>query len=141
MDELAPEETFNDTSLPDVRIHKSSHGLQRVPLCYRQGIIIVGNRAKEIHLGGQIYHDNPDNYLVITVPMLAECETIATPEDPLLAMMIDIDLTVLHEIITEMETANRSVDTCPKGPGLFVSRSTHEIHDARRSPTLSTTKP
>ncbi|MBT61895.1 MAG: AraC family transcriptional regulator [Puniceicoccaceae bacterium] len=130
MDELAPLEAFNDTALPDVRIHKSSHGLQREPLCYRQGIIIVGNGAKKIHLGSHTYHYNPDNYLVLTVPLPAECEAIATPEDPLLAMMIDIDLTVLHEIITEMESANRSFDSCPKGPGLFVSRSTHEIHDA-----------
>ncbi|MEX0321615.1 MAG: AraC family transcriptional regulator N-terminal domain-containing protein [Puniceicoccaceae bacterium] len=130
MDELSPEEGLNETPLPDVHLYKSTEGKGRVPLCYRQGIIIVGNGSKMIYLGGRTYTYNPDNYLVLAVPLPAECEEVATPEDPFLGMLIDINLTTLHEIITEIEESRGCFDANPKGQGLFVSETTGEIRDA-----------
>lgn len=130
MDELAPEEEFNQTPLSGVRIHRMSERLDRVPLCYHQGIYIIGNGAKQIYLGGKTLHYDANNYLVLTVPLPAECDGIGTPEDPLLGMMIDLDLSVINEIITEMESENHDFEIKPKAEGLFVSERNGEFQNA-----------
>lgn len=132
MDSLAPQEQINDTTLPDVKIHRTSVGMQRTPLCYRQGIYIVGNGTKRVYLGNRTYSYGTNNYLVMTVPLPGECDGEASPEDPLLGMMIDIDLSLIHEIIDELETGPNDFTTPAKADALFVSTRTEAMQDAVR---------
>ncbi|MGB0370180.1 MAG: AraC family transcriptional regulator N-terminal domain-containing protein [Opitutales bacterium] len=129
MDELAPEEELNSTHLPGVHIHRASYSFERTPMCYRQGIYIIGNGTKQVHLGGQVYRYDSLNYLVLTVPLPAECDGIGTPENPLLGMMVDIDLGTLNEVITEMEAEHELFDLQSRPDALFVSKSTLQMRE------------
>jgi hypothetical protein len=82
MNRLARVEGVNMTRLSQVRIYKASQFQPRQSLCYDQGVIIVGQGTKQVFIGDTSYEYNPDNYLVLTVPLPAECETRATPESP-----------------------------------------------------------
>ena len=100
---LAPKEGYNPSFLPGVGIYKASHSSDRIPLCYNQGVIIVAQGHKRIYLDQDTYDYNPDNYLVLTLPLPAECETIVEPGKPLLSMMIDINLAVLNELVRHFD--------------------------------------
>lgn len=96
---LAPEEGVNQTKLDGVKVFKASTSTSREPLCYSQGIVIIAQGAKRVFLGEQSYDYNPQNYLVLTLPIPAECETHVEPGKPLLALAVDIDLTLLHSLV------------------------------------------
>lgn len=131
MSRIAEEEGHNNTNIPGVRIYKASEYRSRHPLCYGKGIIIVGQGNKRVFLGDKVYEYNPDNYLVLSVPLPAECETEATEFEPLLSLMIDIDMGMLSRIVEQM---GNDIDPSlweqkNKYPGLFVSHTNQDIKD------------
>ncbi len=132
MDELAKDDGINKTHLLGVNVYKASQSSPREPLCYEQGVIIVGQGAKRVYYGGDMYEYNPENYLVLPVPIPAECETFVRDEEAaMLAMMIDIDVRVLGEIIGELENLVEPelYEVKEKPKGLFVSPITAEIRE------------
>ena len=100
---LAPVDGTNATNLPGTLIIKSSRHTGRAPFLYNRGVILVGQGNKRIYLGDAIYEYNPENYLVISVPIPAECEIFATKDKPLLALVVDIDVGILNRIIRLMD--------------------------------------
>ncbi|WP_022666964.1 AraC family transcriptional regulator [Desulfospira joergensenii] len=129
MSVLAKKDGINPTQLPEIRIMKTSEYHRRKPLLYEKGIIIVGQGAKRVYLGNQVYEYNPDNYLVLTLPIPAECETFATRKTPLLSMFVDIRIEILHQIIQEMGS-HQGLKRCEirnRQPGLFLSRMTPQL--------------
>lgn len=131
MANLAREEGFNGTELEGVGVYKASEYRGREPLCYNQGFIIVGQGEKRVFLGNTMYEYNPDNYLVLTVPIPAECETFATRENPLLAMLVDINVGMLNRLIAQMdEHIDHSVLAGgEKTESIYTARATPEIKD------------
>jgi len=128
MDQLAEKDGFNYTSLSGVKIFKASQYLPRKPLCYEQGIIIVGQGSKRVFLGENEYEYNPDNYLVLSVPLPVECET---KDIPFIALMVDINIGILNRIIEQMDN---HIDLSllkqkDKHQGLFLAHTTQEIKD------------
>ncbi len=131
MKRLAPREGVNQTRISQVKIFKASQYQARQPLCYKQGVIIVGQGTKRVFLGEKVYEYNPDNYLVLSVPLPAECETRATPKTPLLSMILDLDMTVIKEIISQMESGPGKSCTPPgSSKGLYLAQTTGQIKDA-----------
>lgn len=123
---LANEEGYNNTHLPGVGIFKASSSTPRVPLCYSQGIIIIIQGQKRVHFDQQAYDYNPENYLTLTLPLPAECETIVQESKPLLALAIDLNLTILSELVRVLDEhgKGRHIDNIAESKGLFVSRCT-----------------
>ena len=105
---LAKEEGYNNTCLPGVGVFKASESRQREPLCYSQGIFIVAQGVKRVYLEQKVYEYNPENYLVLTLPIPAECETRVAPGEPLLSLLIDIDLSLLHPLVRLFDERNYS---------------------------------
>lgn len=126
---LAPLEGVNKTRIEGIHVFKATQYRPREPLCYNQGILIVGQGAKRIYLGGKTYDYNPETYLVLTVPIPAECETNATPDEPLLLITIDFDMAMLTQIIALMDShfdfplPSHSMSH----KGLYLSKATSEI--------------
>jgi len=131
MEKLAMEEGVNKTFLSGVNILKVSEYHPRQPLCYNQGIFIVGQGLKKVYLDNKIYEYNHDNYLVLSVPLPAECETFATEEEPLLSLMVDIDIAALNHIIGQMgdHIDHTLLKQNGKHQGLFLARATPDIKD------------
>ncbi|MFY8298316.1 AraC family transcriptional regulator N-terminal domain-containing protein [Pseudoalteromonas sp. SS15] len=126
---LAPSEGYNQTFINGVGIYKSSESAQRTPLCYSQGIIFVLQGQKRVFFDEQIYTYNPDNYLVLTVPLPAECETQLTNNNPLLSLIIDFDMPVLGELVRVFDEHGKlnSSDKMSNAKGLFVSENTDAL--------------
>ncbi len=131
MNRLAKKEGLNNTFIDGIRIYKASGYIKRHPLCYEQGVIIVGQGEKKVYLGDTAYVYNPENYLVLSVPIPAECETYATINEPMLSLMIDLDTQLLNRIINEIEDDSNpelaKQTVTPKG--LFISKANISLND------------
>ncbi|WP_319550210.1 AraC family transcriptional regulator [Desulfogranum marinum] len=131
MSTLAHNDGFNQTTLPDIGIYKATEAKGREPLCYNQGIIIVGQGSKRVFMGDKVYEYNPDNYLVLSVPIPAECETFATKEEPLLALTLNINIGLLNRIISQMDEHidHTLLENKKKHQGIFAATLTPPIKD------------
>jgi AraC-like DNA-binding protein len=112
---------FSESRLDGVRFFKSTHPTPRMPLIYDPGICIVAQGHKIGYLGGRKFRYDANHYLVTTVTMPFECETFATPEEPLLGLYIDVDMAQLHDLIgrldLQMEISNGGEKGLPRGIG------------------------
>jgi AraC-like DNA-binding protein len=73
--------------------------MPRSPLLYSAGVVIVGQGHKIGYLGDRRFRYDAESCLILGVPVPFECETHATPEEPLLGLRIDVDLTTLHGLV------------------------------------------
>ena len=72
----------------------------------------------------RVFQYDANNYLVVSVTMPFECETFASPEEPLLGLYIDVDMGQLHDLIGRLglqaEIGNASEKGLPRGIGPAV---------------------
>ena len=93
---------------------RASQPIRRMQVLYEPGIVIVGQGRKRGYLGDQVFTYDAHNYLVLSVPLPFECETEASPEEPMLAVSIRVDLAVLGELLMKMDGAHRN-PSIPQG--------------------------
>lgn len=118
---LARQEGVHPTAIAGVSLMRVSQSLPRMPVLYEPGIVIVGQGRKRGYLGDQVYTYDAHNYLVLSVPLPFECETEATPDAPLLAVSIRVDLSVLAELLMKMDGAHHA--PAPQTPQGIYSTS------------------
>ena len=87
----------------------------RTPVVYQPKIVVVGQGRKRGYLGDEVYVYDPFNYLVLSVPLPAECEWEASPEEPLLLVAINVEPTMLGEMLLEMDEPLPPVGPTPRG--------------------------
>jgi AraC-like DNA-binding protein len=114
LDELAQGEGFLQTRLPGVRFMRSTVHIPRSPITYEPGIVIIAQGRKIGHLGNQRFVYDARHYLVLTVPLPFECETIGTPTCPVLGLYVGLNPALVTELIMQMEPARRSADDTPR---------------------------
>ena len=102
MDGFYLPEGFSESRLGGVRFFKALAHTPRAPLLYDPGICIVLQGHKIGYLGDQVFQYDADNYLVVSVTMPFECETFATRKNPLFGLYIDVDMPVLHDLISQL---------------------------------------
>ena len=107
----------SESRLKGVRLFKETRHIPRKPMVYNPGICIVVQGHKIGYLGGQKFRYDANHYVVTSVTMPFECETFATPEEPLRGLYIDIDMGQLSDLIGRMDCKQRSA-TAAKGPCL-----------------------
>lgn len=100
---LAPEEGYNLTALPGVRILRSDRPLSRTPVLYDPGIVIVCQGRKRGYFGHQVYLYDEQHYLAVAVPVPFTMETEATPEHPLLAIYMHLDFQLAAELMIQID--------------------------------------
>jgi AraC-like DNA-binding protein len=114
--EVAVHEGPHATPIDGVQVNRtttSSHG--RIPVIYHPKILVVGRGSKRAILGGEVYRYDPFNYLVLSVPLPAECEWEASPEDPLLILSINVEPAMLGEMLLEMDDLAPPAGPTPRG--------------------------
>ena len=94
---------------------------------YEPMIYIMGQGRKRGFLGGEILRYDPDNYLVLSVPVPLECEFDATPEEPILAVKIAVEPAMLIEMLVDLEDSQPSF-AVPRG--IYATPLTTELSDA-----------
>ena len=100
---LAPQEGYNLTTLPDVRILRSDRALSRTPVLYDPGIVIVCQGRKRGYFGEQVYLYDEQHYLAVAVPVPFTMETDATPQRPLLAIYLHLDFQLAAELMIQID--------------------------------------
>jgi AraC-like DNA-binding protein len=113
--EVAIHEGRQRTLVEGVEVSRISRAVPRAPVVYQPKILIVGQGRKRAYLGGEVYRYDAYNYLVLSVPLPAECETEATPEEPLLLLAINVEPTMLGEMLLEMDELPSQVGPTPRG--------------------------
>jgi AraC-like DNA-binding protein len=115
LNEVAVHEGRQHTHVEGVDVCRISQSVPRAPIVYEPKILIVGQGRKRAFLGGEVYRYDAYNYLVLSVPMPAECEAEASPEEPLLLLAISVDPAMLGEMMLEMDGPVPAVASTPRG--------------------------
>ena len=103
LNEVAVDEGIHPTLVEGVGVCRHSSSLPRTSVVYEPVIVFVGQGSKRSYLGDQVYVYDPSTYFVLSVPLPAECEWDASPEDPVLVLGIKIDSATLGEILLAMD--------------------------------------
>ena len=113
--QLAPQEGNTRSLLDGVRLMRADRSLGRTPVLYEPSIVIVCQGHKRGYLADQVYHYDPQHYLVLSVPLPFSTETEATPEEPLLAVSVKLDMTAVADLVIEVDHRNNASATAPVG--------------------------
>lgn len=100
---LAPAEGYNLAALPSVRFLRSNRPLERTPVLYDPGIVIVCQGCKRGYFGEQVYRYDQDHYLAVSVPVPFTMETDATPDKPLLAIYLHLDFPLAADVMMQVD--------------------------------------
>lgn len=98
LEALAPDEGYNLTALPSVRVLRSNRPLSRTPVLYDPGIVIVCQGTKRGYFGDQLYLYDEQHYLAVSVPVPFSMETDASEDRPLLALYLHLDFALAAEL-------------------------------------------
>jgi AraC-like DNA-binding protein len=123
---LATTDGVTPTAVPGVEFWRASAPLARTPAIYTPRIIIMAQGRKRAWLGEQSFVYDPEHLLVLSVPMPFECETTASPEEPLLGVCIGVDPMLVGELLLEIG------DSAGDEPSSYVSSASlnREVTDA-----------
>jgi len=128
LDPLATNERYTESSLNGVKFIRSSISFPRGPVVYEPSIVIVAQGHKIGYLGNNVYRYDSYNYLVLSVPLPFECETVGTPEEPLLGISMSVDVATVSELMLEMDDNNSLSGSVPRG--IYATPLTSELTDA-----------
>ncbi|GHC15822.1 AraC family transcriptional regulator [Kushneria pakistanensis] len=106
---LIDRDGYMPTALDGVQLMALHGSHPRTPLVYEPGLIIIAQGEKTGYLGERVIHYGAGHYLVQAMPVPFECETYATPQAPMLGVLIGIDMIMLGELIQVMPTAADNV--------------------------------
>ncbi|HEV8578031.1 MAG TPA: AraC family transcriptional regulator [Thermoanaerobaculia bacterium] len=123
----APQEGRNASPWPGLTFFRASRPSVRIPVVYEPCLCFVAQGKKRAFLGGRAYTYDPQNYLVLSVPLPIESEILeASPQEPFLSLALRIDVAEVSDLLLEMAAAEpRPARSQPAQPGIFVSR----MHD------------
>ncbi|NIJ73073.1 MULTISPECIES: AraC family transcriptional regulator [unclassified Xanthomonas] len=100
---LAPQEGYNLTALPDVRVLRSDRPLTDTPVLYDPGIVIVCQGAKRGHFGESVFVYDEQHYLSVAVPVPFTMQSDGSAERPLLALYLHLDFPLAAELLVELD--------------------------------------
>ncbi|WP_353191280.1 AraC family transcriptional regulator [Pandoraea pnomenusa] len=112
---LAPQEGYTRSLLEGVRLMRADRPLGRTPVLYEPGIVIVCQGHKRGYLADQVYRYDALHYLVLSVPLPFSTETDASPEAPLLAVSVRLDMTAVADLVIEVEQQANTPVSAPVG--------------------------
>ncbi|MBY3153867.1 AraC family transcriptional regulator [Rhizobium laguerreae] len=111
------------------------------PAIYRPALCIIVDGAKQLMFGDRFFDYEAMQALIISVEMPAFGRvTKASAERPMIAINLELDVTILREVLKEMDASPRPAGD--GGPGVFVQEFGAELQDCilRLIRTLATPK-
>jgi AraC-like DNA-binding protein len=128
LSELVTGEGFLPTALPDVRLMHSKGTHPPTPVVYEPSIVIIAQGYKRARLDNSTYVYDSRNYLVLSVPLPFDCETVGTPAEPMLGLAVRVSPVVVAEMLLEWNSAWPQTSFAPRG--IDASPLTPELADA-----------
>lgn len=136
---LAPHEGYTQSLLDGVRFLRSNRPMKHTPVLYEPCIVIVCQGRKRGYLGDEVYLYDALHYLVLSVPLPFTSETEASPEEPMLALSIRLDMAVVADLVFMLDQADAHSAAPPRGMlstplGAPMADATLRLLDALASP-------
>lgn len=111
------EDGILETGVKGVQVFRVTEPLRCAPAVYQPCIVAIVSGAKEAILDGQRYVYDSSQYMCCSLSMPVEAGTpTASPENPLLGVMIALDTRVMTELAIEMENASGAIRQPKSGP-------------------------
>src|SRR5690554_564362 len=137
---LAPYEGYTQSLLDGVRFMRSNRPLTLTPVLYEPSIVIVCQGRKRGYLGEDVYLYDALHYLVLSVPLPFTSETEASLEEPMLAISLRLDMTVVAELVFMLDQTDVRTVAPPRGMlstplGAPMADATLRLLKALGSPT------
>jgi AraC-like DNA-binding protein len=98
------------------------------PVVYEPSIVIIAQGYKRAWVGDSTLVYDSRNYLVLSVPLPFECETVGTSKDPMLALAVRVSPVAVAELLLEWDTPWPSTSFLPRG--IDAAPLTPELMDA-----------
>jgi AraC-like DNA-binding protein len=123
-----------ETGVKGVQLFRVTEPLRCAPAVYEPTVVAIVNGTKEAILDGKRYVYDSSQYMCCALSMPVEAGTPdASPENPLLGVMISLDTRVMTELAIEMENAAGAI-RMPRGgplpPGFALARWDAAFTDA-----------
>jgi len=125
---IMPYETSLTTSIKGLSLFRIEASFPRTPYAYDSQIIILGQGEKHVWLGDDEYTYDASHYLVLPVPLPADCEGRAEPGKPILGLTITIDPIEVGEILLDLEYIPKEIHSLPKG--IYDAPMSEALYDA-----------
>lgn len=114
LEQHAPNDGLNLTSLPDVGVMRASHPVARTPLMYEPSLVLMGQGAKVCYIGERTLDYRAGEYLILFVPMPLDVEIYdVTPEKPGLMVGFQLDLSRLARVLLRLDDVDHTAPRLP----------------------------
>ncbi|TVT82034.1 AraC family transcriptional regulator [Pseudomonas sp. H3(2019)] len=117
------------TAIGSLFLSRHSHSHDFAPVLAQPALCIMAQGRKEVRLADEVFNYDPLNYLVVSVSMPLSGRVVdVSPEEPILALRLDIDPAEITALIADAGPIG--VPTRPAGRGLYVEQLDQPMLDA-----------
>lgn len=104
IEQNAPNEGANFTSLENVGLARISHPFERMPIMYEPALVLLGQGAKRCYIGDSAFNYRAGEYLILFLPMPLEVTIYdVSPEQPALMVGFRLDLSRLASVLLRLD--------------------------------------
>jgi AraC-like DNA-binding protein len=100
---LAVAEGYSESLVPSVSLIKSTMSLARTPVLGEPSIVFIAQGEERGFIGDHSFLCDAKNYLVMSVPLPYESQTVASAQLPLLGMAVRVEPAIIAELLLEMD--------------------------------------
>jgi AraC-like DNA-binding protein len=128
IDRHVAEDGMHASALPRVSLVRSCRPTEAIPTVYKPSLCLIAQGRKQVALGERSYVYDPAKYLAVSVDLpLVGSILEASPQRPYLCAVLDIDLSVLSDLMLRHPPEPGPE---PTGPALGVSEVEPGLLDA-----------
>ena len=125
----ARQEGENPTPVPWFRLYRRSEPLACTSTTYEPGLVIFAQGRKRVHIGETTYTCDESTFLLTTIDLPVVSQIMeASAENPQLALLFQLDLSVVRKLLSEEEF--RLTHSSSGTRGMAVGTTSREMLDA-----------
>ena len=118
----APAEGDTVTAIPGLMLYRRSAPTACASATYEPSLVVFVQGQKRINLGGATYLCDESNFLLTSVDLPVVSQVIrATEKEPILALLLKLDMPVIREILSQDEFHVPEESTGPRGMAIGVN--------------------
>jgi AraC-like DNA-binding protein len=102
LNELTTQEGLHRTAVDGVNLARAASDFPRHPVLYEPSICVLASGRKKGYVGSHCIAWDEHNYLVLSIPLPFECETVAGNSEPLLGVTIRMETSQISELAIKM---------------------------------------
>src|SRR5260370_13557469 len=107
LNELTAWEGLHRTAVDGVNLARAASNFPRHPVLYEPSICVLASGRKKGYVGSHCITWDEHNYLVLTIPLPFECETVAGNNEPLLGVTIRMETRLISGLVIKMDVRRK----------------------------------